>query len=342
MPRPTAVPPPLLNPDPGVAWHYGDPLREQRMLASGEGAVDLSNRGVLTVSGVDRLKWLHDITTQHLSELTAGESRLSLILSPQGHVEDELHIIDDGLTTWIITQPNAEVDLFKYLNGMRFMLRVDLANVTKDYAVVWQPQWESVPKYPTWLMPPDFAGEGRMDAGSDRGGDALRYVAERPAAFRGREVIVPMAELDAFLGDDVAGTWALEALRIAAAVPRVGRDTDHRTLPHEVGWIGPAVHLSKGCYRGQEAVARVHNLGHAPRRLVLLHLDGSEEELPRHEDQVWFNGQPIGFIGSAAQHYELGPIATAVINRKVEPDGPVRVPTRHNYINATVQNVVTP
>ena len=121
MPRPTAVPPPLLNPDPGVAWHYGDPLREQRMLASGQGAVDLSNRGVLTVSGVDRLKWLHDITTQHVSELTAGESRLSLILSPQGHVEDELHIIDDGLTTWIITQPNAELDLFKYLNGMRFM-----------------------------------------------------------------------------------------------------------------------------------------------------------------------------------------------------------------------------
>ena len=57
---------------------------------------------------------------------------------------------------------------------------------------------------------------------------------------------------------------------------------------------------------------------------------------------MWFNGQPIGFIGSAAHHYELGPIATAVINRKVQPDGPVRVPTLHNYINATVENVVTP
>lgn len=342
MSRPQAVPPPPLSPDPGVAWHYGDPLREQRMLAEGRGAVDLSNRGVLTVAGVDRLTWLHDLTTQHLSHLAPGESRLALILSPQGHVEDELHLVDDGERTWIITQPGTAADLLAYLERMKFMLRVQVANVSDDYAVVWQPQWAPAPDHPTWLVPPDFSGEGRVEAGSDRGGDALRYVPVRPAVLRGREVIVPRSELDAFLGDDVAGTWALEALRIAAAVPRVGRETDHRTLPHEVGWIGPAVHLSKGCYRGQEAVARVHNLGHAPRRLVLLHLDGSEETLPHHEDQVWLDGKAIGWIGSAAHHYELGPIATAVINRKAAPTGPVRVPTRQNYVNASVEDVVQP
>lgn len=342
MARPDAVPPPPATPDPGVAWHYGDPLREQRLLASGQGSVDLSNRGVLTVTGVDRLTWLHDLTTQHLSDLGPGDSRLALILTPKGHVEDELHLVDDGSTTWIITQPNMASDVYDYLVRMRFMLRVDIENVSSQYAVVWQPIWETAPGYPTWLVPEDFAGEGHLDSGSDRGGDALRYVPERPAAFRGREVIVPRAELDGFLGDEVAGTWALEALRVAAAVPRVGRETDHRTLPHEVGWIGSAVHLSKGCYRGQEAVARVHNLGHAPRRLVLLHLDGSDETLPRHEDQVWFNGQAIGWICSAAQHYELGPIATAVINRKAAPTGPVRVPTRSDYVNASVQDVVIP
>ncbi len=106
--------------------------------------------------------------------------------------------------------------------------------------------------------------------------------------------------------------WAFEALRIAAHQPRFGLDTDHRTIPHEVGWIGAAVHLDKGCYRGQETVARVHNLGHPPRRLVLLHLDGSADRLPAHGDPVELGGAAVGSVGSAARHYELGPIALAL------------------------------
>ena len=74
--------------------------------------------------------------------------------------------------------------------------------------------------------------------------------------------------------------WAYEALRIAAGVPRIGLDTDHRTIPNEIGLLGVAVHLDKGCYRGQETVARVHTLGRPPRRLVRLHLDGSVDALP--------------------------------------------------------------
>ncbi|MGB6454119.1 MAG: glycine cleavage T C-terminal barrel domain-containing protein, partial [Streptosporangiaceae bacterium] len=113
----------------------------------------------------------------------------------------------------------------------------------------------------------------------------------------------------------LAGMWAHEALRIAAGRPRLGLDTDHRTIPHEVGWIETAVHLNKGCYRGQETVARVHNLGHPPRRLVLLHLDGSEDRLPGHGDPVSLDGASLGVVGSAARHYELGPIALALVKR---------------------------
>ncbi len=96
-------------------------------------------------------------------------------------------------------------------------------------------------------------------------------------------------------------------------MPRLGLDTDHRTIPHELGWIETAVHLTKGCYRGQETVARVHNLGHPPRRLVRLLLDGSEDRLPGHGDPVTADGTEVGFTGSAARHYELGPVALAVI-----------------------------
>ena len=83
------------------------------------------------------------------------------------------------------------------------------------------------------------------------------------------------------MGDrPLAGIWAAEALRVAAWRPRLGFETDHRTIVHEVDWLRTAVHLHKGCYRGQETVARVHNLGRPPRRLVFLHLDGSGHVLP--------------------------------------------------------------
>ena len=111
-----------------------------------------------------------------------------------------------------------------------------------------------------------------------------------------------------------------EALRIAAGVPREGLDTDDRTIPNEMGWLGPAVHLSKGCYRGQETVARVHNLGRPPRRLVLLHLDGSADAAPVPEAPVSWNGKSVGRVTSVAQHFELGPIALAVIKRSVPED----------------------
>jgi tRNA-modifying protein YgfZ len=132
--------------------------------------------------------------------------------------------------------------------------------------------------------------------------------------------LVPRAELPDHLGRPLAGLWAYEALRIEEHRPRAGFDTDHKTIPHEVGWIGPAVHLNKGCYRGQETVARVHNVGHPPRRLVFLHLDGSVDTLPPHGAPVIFESQEVGTVGSAARHYELGPIALALVKRTVPVD----------------------
>ncbi len=340
----TAVAPPDGGADPGIPWHYGDPLREQRLLAQGRAAVDVSNRGVVTVSGPDRLTWLHSLTTQGLDGLAVDQSSLALILSPHGHVEHELHVVDDGAVTWLIVPPGSAAGLVEYLRSMQFMLRVEVLDRSDDFGVVWEPAWEADADAPTWLVPADFAGAGRVDAGADRGGDASKYVGTRPADFAGREVIVPLADVPARLdnAESLAGSWALEALRIAAGVPRFGLETDHRTLPHEVGWIGPAVHLSKGCYRGQEAVARVHNLGHPPRRLVLLHLDGSDERLPAHGDPVAVGDREVGWIGSAAWHHELGPVATAVIKRSVPVDAEVVVRSAEGDIAGAQETVVLP
>lgn len=326
----SGIPAPPGDIDEGVAWHYGDPHAEQRKLIDGIGTVDLSHFDIVTVAGPDRIRWLHALTTQHLEGLTAGSSALSLILSPHGHVEFELHLVDDGATTWIITQPGTATSLVAYLESMKFMTRVEIADRSDEFAVVWEPVQQVDSHFPTWLEPVDFAGTGHVDSGSDRGGTAEKYVPARPHPFPGREVIIPRSELTDRLAVEAAGTWAWNALRIAAAVPRLGLETDHRTLPHEVGWIGPAVHLAKGCYRGQETVARVHNLGRPPRRLALAHLDGSEEVLPAHGDPVLLDGVEIGWVGSAARHYELGPIATVVIKRSVPADATVTI--RHGDV----------
>jgi len=291
--------------DAGVAAHYGDPYAEQRALARAAGLVDRSNREIVRIAGEDRLSWLHSLTTQDLQHLEPGTAAQALVLSPQGHIEHHLTLADDGTAIWAHVEPGTAGALLAFLNSMRFLLRVDLADVTSDFAVL-------------TLMGPD-----RPAAAPDGA------VAAMPDAFA-MDVVVPRDRLSQIVaaaeggGAAVAGLAAYEALRIAAHRPRFGLDTDHRTLPHEAGWIDTAVHLTKGCYRGQETVARVHNLGHPPRRLILLHLDGSEDRLPVHGDPVTRDGTTVGFVGSAARHFELGPIGLGLIKRMVPVDAALR------------------
>lgn len=326
--------------DVSVPWHYGDPHREQRRLVAGEAVVDVSHRDVVRVSGPDRLSWLHSLTSAHLEHLPAGGSALALILDPHGHVEHELRVTDDGGSVLLSVEPGTGPRLLAYLESMRFLLRVE-PQLQPQLAAVWSTLPGELPgQVRRWEQPAEFASRGVTDAGVDRGGDATRYVPLRPDALPGAEVLVARDALPTALAaaPSMAGTWALEALRVPAAVPRLGFETDHRTLPHEVGWIGPAVHLAKGCYRGQETVARVHNLGRPPRRLALAHLDGSAETLPHHGEAVLVDGREVGWVGTAARHYELGPVATVILKRNVNPAAPLLV----GGVAATQEVVVAP
>lgn len=310
--------------DAGVPAHYGDPMREQRLLAEGLACVDLSHRGVVTITGPDRLTWLHSMTTQDLAGLPPRTSRQSLVLSPKGHVEHDLHIVDDGETTWITVEPGTAPTLIGWLRSMQFMLRVTVEDVTDRYAVLGEPiRAESVPGEPlAWVDP--WPGEGLVPAPA-RGREphaAYGPIEGHPGGDRAwRELIVPRGELAATVGDrPLAGTWAAEALRIHAWEPRLGFETDHRTIAHEVDWLRSAVHLHKGCYRGQETIARVHNLGRPPRRLVLLHLDGSGHALPEAGSPVVAGDREVGRLTSVARHWEDGPVGLAVIKRNTPID----------------------
>jgi folate-binding protein YgfZ len=321
------------GPDAGVAAHYGDPLREQRLLSEGLAVVDLSHRGVVTVSGPDRLSWLHSITSQQLTGLAPHTSRESLVLSPKGHIEHDLHVVDDGETTWVTTEPGTAVSLAAWLDSMRFMLRVEVADRSADWAVLGEPTAaESSPgEHLAWRDPwPDLVGDTA----------AYGPVEGHPAqGRRWREVLVPREALHDAVGDrDLAGTWASEALRVAAWRPRLGFETDHRTIAHEVDWLRTAVHLHKGCYRGQETIARVHNLGRPPRRLVFLHLDGSGHTLPERGAPVSLDGRAVGHLTSVARHHEDGPIGLALVKRNTPVDTTLDVAG----VSAAQQVIVAP
>jgi folate-binding protein YgfZ len=331
------------SPDAGVAAHYGDPMREQRVLATEAGVVDRSNRGVLAVPGADRAAWLHSLTTQHLSDLRAGEGTELLVLSPHGHVEHHALVADDGETTWLDTEPGAAGDLLTFLEKMRFFSRVEPRDATAEWALL------SVvgPSSDSALAALGVGSLGEPDllpvpgpkfaAGAVPARPTARYaVAPLRAggwARRGRfgvDLLVPrptIGEVVDRLGVPIVGLWAYEALRVAARVPRLGFEIDHRTIPAEVDPRSAAVHLDKGCYRGQETVARVHNLGRPPRRLVLLHLDGVASDRPPVPGTpvTAEDGRAVGFIGTAVRHHESGMIALAVVKRNVPGTAALRV-----------------
>ena len=329
--------------DAGVAAHYGDPLREQRVLANEVGLVDRGNRGVLAIPGEDRLSWLHSLTTQHVTDQPPMSGTELLMLSPHGHVEHHAVALDDGVTTWLDVEPGTAGALLSFLDRMRFLLRVEPADVTDVWAVmslVGPSSVDTVQRLDVRpLAPPEFAAVpgAKFGAGTVVPGATSRYdAAGLPGGGYARrmpygvDLLVPrsaVSDVAATLGVPAAGVWAFEALRVASRRPRLGKETDHRTLPAEVGWLRDAVHLEKGCYRGQETVARVHNLGRPPRRLVLLHLDGvTTDALPTTGTPVTtVDGRAVGAIGTAVRHFELGPVALALVKRSIPDDAPLRV-----------------
>ena len=310
---------------------------EQRKLSEGDALCLLDAQGVIAVSGIDRLSWLHSLLSQNLKNLVPGESAEALLLDPQGRIEQVIKVIDDGETTWLMVDKSHTEALLTWLQKMVFRMKVEITDrsaqfatvgattaspeisfLSNDHPLIWKDQWPGV-----------VAG-------------GYRY-STRAVDYTWFEHLVEGAKLDQLLaGKVLAGTMAADGLRVAAGRPKAINEVDEKSLPHELDLLSTAVHLSKGCYRGQESVAKVHNLGHPPRRLTFLHLDGSEHALPDVGDEIRVLGEEKtrGKITSVAQHFDMGPIALAVISRSVPEDAALEVVGKHGSIAATQETIV--
>jgi folate-binding protein YgfZ len=280
------------GPDKGAIWHFGEPNKEQRALLEGKAWANLSHLSIIAISGDDRLKWLHDLTTQYLTDFGAGLWTSAMILDPQGHVEYQFNLVDDGTTSYLVLDPGFVEPLITYFNKMRFMLKVEVRDASLEFAVLRAPG--------------------------------------APTEIGGPFALVPRAELEEMKATFAStamevGIWALDAERVAAGRPRHGFDTDFKSIPNELGVLHNSVHMNKGCYRGQETVAKIYNLGKPPRRLVMLHLDGHAVVMPPIGTPVMNGEVQVGFLGTVARHHELGPIALAVIKRTTPVDAHLTV-----------------
>lgn len=350
---PGSIPAPEGHPDEGVPWHWGDPFAEQRTAVRSVAVVDRSDREVLAVRGEERLSWLHLVISQHVTGLPEGSGTEALVLDSYGRIESHLVLAHVGATAegtestvYLDGRPGAEITSalpkggkqspFEYFEAMKFWSKVDITDVTGTLATL-------------TLLGPDVPGiltaldielaEQPYSVTAFSGGFARRM------PWPGRnsvDLLVPRADLVQWwkritdAGARPVGSWAFEALRVESLRPRLGVDTDERTIPHEVNWIGSAAHVAKGCYRGQETVSKVHNVGRPPRHLVLLHLDGSPEITPETGDPVTLGDRTVGRVGSVVQHHELGPIALALLKRSAPVDAEFLVGAEDHVVQAAV------
>ncbi|EIF01012.1 CAF17-like 4Fe-4S cluster assembly/insertion protein YgfZ [Saccharomonospora glauca] len=345
--RSGAVAPPEDHPEAGVPWHWGDPFAEQRTASRGVAVVDRSHRRIITVTGEERLSWLHLVISQHVTALPDGEGTEALVLDSQGRIDAHMVLAHVDGTVFLDTDPGATATtalprsdekqpLLAYFEAMKFWSKVEIADASDDWALL------------TLLGPETFDLLARFGIELDKrpyaAGRFSEVVARRmpwpgPSSV---DLLVPTSELEAWwvrltdAGARPAGSWTFDALRVESLRPKLGVDTDERTIPHEVNWIGSAAHVAKGCYRGQETVAKVHNVGRPPRNMVLLHLDGSQEIYPETGDPVLLGDRTVGRVGSVAQHHELGPIALALLKRSTPMDVQLTAGEQDRAVQASV------
>lgn len=299
-----------------------NPFVDQRDLVDGNAVVRI-DAAVVSVSGADRAAVLNATLSQSLIGLAPGDSREALELDGNGRIVRALHVLERADDTLLIVPAATGADVVAWLDKRVFMEDVSAEDVSTALAVyggtrafgdtAWVDPWPAI-------QPGGYT-----------------YGTESTPAWTYVETVLPV---DAAAPARVVDDTALDAIRAVAGRPSVA-EVDELALPHELDWLRTAVHLSKGCYTGQETVAKIHNVGHPPRRLVRLHLDGSDSEFAVAGDPVLLDGDQVGVVTTAGNHFEDGPVALARVKRTTPIDAALVV-DRDGHLLAANQEVIVP
>ena len=389
--------------------HFGNPLREQALLAQGQAWAWLS-RDVVEVSGADRLGYLTTVSSQVLTDLeNDGQSRQVLFLDANGHIlyaalavaglvpAPAEQLAPGEQSVLLLVDAGCGDGLAQLLNSRRFMLRVQaqvrpdlqvagaigdgvqkLAGVVENLVTTWSDPWPGItPGGSTYFTgtrhpganyraggvvvaleagqtaPDQAAASGQEITPGQAPGPSQAAASSQEAAPGQEHALAPSqapaaGELIQAGGLTQVGELAWEALRIEAGLPRWAREVDARAIPNELDWLRTGVHLNKGCYPGQETIARTVNLGRPPRRLVQLQLAGWQGQLPEVGARVYLPagdnpaGKVVGAITSVARHWELGNIALALVRRGVPAQAELAVDLESGYESASQELLVDP
>lgn len=325
-----------------TAWHYGNPLAEQSRVNDGKpGLVDFWDRVAIRVSGAERRDWLNNLISQKVNAIEPGQATFGLILDVKGHVEHFFGILatDDTL---ILDTPATHADALEdYLSKMVFWSQVSVERLPWARLTVIGTDLAADSSLFTVDATSSAALPAQLSLDVPEDVDLQLWRTRTIGELQALDLWVPRESFTRAWDKltNVAqptGRMAYDAFRVQARLPILGVDTDERAIPHEVpAFIGKgisgatqlddvsagpteaAVHLNKGCYRGQETVSRVHNLGKSPRVLVMLHLDGSANRLPDVGAELTAGGRGIGQVGSSVHDCDYGPIALALVKRNV-------------------------
>ncbi|GIW08678.1 MAG: aminomethyltransferase [Dehalococcoidia bacterium] len=307
-----------------VPQDYGDVLAEAIAVRRGAGLADRSDRGKIRLGGPDRVRFLQAIVSNDVAVVAPGRGIYGLGLNHKGQIAAEFPILPWGEGLLLTVEPEERAFVVGWLRRFKLRSKVEIVDVTETIGLLSLAGPEAPSRLEEWLGEPISLGREEV-AERVWTGVPLLIAGNRDLGEIGFDLYLPVervgAAWDALLatgGVRPIGRAAWEALRIEAGTPRYGPELNESTLPPEARLEERAISYSKGCYPGQEIVARIKNRGHVNRFLRGLVFE--EGPVPAAGAALHANGRQVGTVTSAAFSPTLGkPIALAYVRREIVP-----------------------
>ncbi len=289
--------------------HYGDVLAEHAALHAAVGVVDLSFRSRLCLIGKDRQAFLHGQVTNNIRDLRTGQGCYTALVTAKGRLQSDLNVYCLAEELLLDFEPGLSADVAGRFEKFIIAEEVQAVDVAPHYGLltVQGPKSaEVVQRLGLGMILPEQALH--FSKASDATIGDVYCTHHRRGSAVGFDLFVPSAALAAVadkliaaakdLGGRACGWNALELVRVEAGIPRFGADMDETNLAPESGIESRAISYSKGCYIGQEVIARIRTYGQVARALRGLVLDGDPGTLPARSAKLLLDGKEVGFITS--------------------------------------------